>query len=437
MMNLKKTIALGSLLFSFIALQSWAQPSPDKKNALQLQSESLKWFNEARYGLFIHWGMYSVPARGEWVMNRERIPKDEYLARYAAKFTAKNFNPAQWCEMAKKAGMKYIVLTARHHDGFCLWDTKTTSYSAMNYGPKKDLIKAYVAAARKAGLKVGFYYSVGDWTNPDYTTTFDRDWPSKFKDDATWKRFANYYQSQVKELMSNYGKIDVLWWDGCVLGGNLPGENINETVLKMQPGILINDRNGGPFHYKTSEQKIVAGSGTEAWEACFTLNENWGYNATDKSFKSPKDVLTKLITCAASGGNLLLNVGPKADGTIPQESLAILAKTGDWLRRNNAFLANSERNGFEKRFNNSVLVTTKGDKLYLHFLFPSTEPDFCYAEIQNKVKRIYFLDGGKEVKFKQAGNRLFLFDIKKDMRDELINTVVVETEGKPVALIQN
>jgi alpha-L-fucosidase len=409
----------------------YGQPTPDKKNAVRLGSESLQWFNEARYGMFIHWGIYSAAGRGEWVMNRERIPKDEYIQKYAHQFTADKFDAAQWCALAKKAGMKYIVLTTRHHDGFALWDTKTSTYNAMNYGPKRDLVKEFVTEARKAGLKIGFYYSVADWSHPDYPAANARDWPQAFADDASWKRFVDYYQRQVAELMTNYGKIDILWWDGCILGGNLPGTNINEQVLKMQPHILINDRNGGPFHYSTSEQKISAASGNEAWEACFTLNDNWGYHATDKSYKKPKEVLEKLITCAGSGGNLLLNIGPKADGSIPQESVDILMKTGDWLRRNGSFLSFSEKSGFEKLWNNSLLPSAKGQKLYLHFLSPATEDDFCYAEIKNKVTKAYFLDGGKPIAFQQQGERLILKNVKKDMKDNLINTVVVETEGKP------
>lgn len=413
-----------------LAATAYSQPETAKSKMQLTSAQSLDWFNEARFGLFIHWGMYAVPARGEWVMNRERIPKSEYLEKYASQFTASQFKPDEWCSLAKKAGIKYMVLTTRHHDGFCLWNTKTTDYSVMNYGPKRDLVKEYVEAARKAGLKIGFYFSVADWTHPDYFS-FERDWPSGFRSDAARERFVEYYQSQVKELMTNYGKIDILWWDGPVPEGKVQGQSINEKVLDMQPAILINDRNGGPFHYKTSEQKILAGGASESWEACFTLNENWGWHATDKDYKSAKDVLKKLITCAGSGGNLLLNVGPKPDGSLPKESIAIIKEAGEWLSRNNSFLPHSERSGFERLWNNSLLVTVKGEKLYLHFTAPPTENDFCYAELKSAAKRVYFLDGGRQVQFRQSGDRLYLLNIKKFMTDQLINTLVVETAGKP------
>jgi alpha-L-fucosidase len=396
-----------------------------------LASSSLNWFNEARFGLFIHWGLYSVPARGEWVMNRERIPKEEYLAKYADGFTARQYKPAEWCALAREAGMKYIVLTARHHDGFCLWNTKTTNYNTLRYGPKKDLIKEYVEAARKAGLKIGFYYSVADWTHPDYFP-FERDWPVAFRNKEASERYSSYYREQVKELMTNYGKIDLLWFDGPVPETSEQRDSTNRMVLKLQPDILINDRNGGVFHYRTSEQKITAGETSTSWEACFTLNENWGYHATDTDYKTAKEVLRTLISCAGSGGNLLLNVGPRPDGTIPESSVAVIQEAGSWLKENKSFLANSERHGFERLWNNSLLVTVKQNKLYLHFTAVPPESDFCYAEIKNKVLRIYLLKGEQPLEFLQQGDRLFIKNLSVHLTDPLINTVVIETEGKPV-----
>ena len=228
--------------------------SSEKKS----REDSLRreWFRQAHFGLFIHWGVYSVPARGEWVMNRELIPYEEYKTKYAEKFTAANFDPEQWAEIAKKAGMKYMVLTARHHDGFCLWDTKTKEFNAMNYGPKKDLIRMYTDAVRKAGLKVGLYYSVADWTHPDYPA-FERDWPTTWKSEDARKRFVEYYKSQVRELLTKYGKIDILWWDGTAPEIGLEGETINKEAYKLQPGILINKRNSEPFDINTSEQRLL------------------------------------------------------------------------------------------------------------------------------------------------------------------------------------
>lgn len=389
-----------------------------------------EWFRQAHFGMFIHWGVYSVPARGEWVMNRELIPLDEYKEKYASKFTAADFDPEIWAGIAKKAGMKYIVLTARHHDGFCLWDTKTKEFNAMNYGPKKDLIRMYIDAVRKAGLKVGLYYSVADWTHPDYPA-FERDWPTTWKSEDARKRFVAYYKSQVRELMTNYGKIDILWWDGTAPEIGLEGEAINKEVYELQPGIMINRRNGEPFDINTSEQQITAGEPGRPWEACMTLNESWGYHATDHFYKSSKEVITLLLKCISGGGNLLLNIGPKADGTIPEESVKILSEVGEWLNKNHAFIDGpTYRSAFAELWNKNVIPTVKENNIYLHFYNAPTENEYCYAEIKNDIVSVRFIETGKEIEFRKTGPRLFLLNLPR-FNENKITTVVVEVKGKP------
>ena len=253
------------------------------------------WFHEARYGLFIHWGAYSTAARGEWVMNRERIPLEEYTKKYVDPFTAANYDPRQWARVAKDAGMKYMVLTTRHHDGFALWDTKTRDFNAARLGPKRDLVRPFVEAARAEGLKTGSYYSVADWTHPDYPGPFFRDWPREFKDEVSRQRFIKYYRAQLEELFTQYGPIDILWYDGCI-PGPLDGAETNARIKKLQPHVLINERNGEPFDFRCSEQSLKAKEG--AWEACMTLNENWGWHAGDSNWKSASDMIRMLVTTA-------------------------------------------------------------------------------------------------------------------------------------------
>ncbi len=388
------------------------------------------WFYRAHFGMFVHWGVYAVPARGEWVMNRELIPLEEYKEKYAGRFTAENFDPAEWARIAKNAGMKYIVLTARHHDGFCLWDTKTKEFNAMTYGPEKDLIRLYVDAVRKAGLKVGLYYSVADWTHPDYPP-FERDWPTTWASEEARKRFIEYYQSQVRELMTNYGKIDILWWDGTAPEEGLEGAAINREVYELQPGILINSRNEEPYDFNTSEQRIAAGDMGKPWEACMTLNGSWGYHATDHFYKTPKEVITILLKATSGGGNLLLNVGPKADGTIPEESVKILDEVGTWIKKNHEFLeGRAERTDFAELWNKNIIPTVQGSKIYLHFYNAPTESEHCYAEIKNEVLSVKFLETGKEIEFVKNGPRLFLLDLPK-FDEFTVTTVVVEVKGKP------
>lgn len=194
--------------------------------------ERFKWFQEARYGLFIHWGAYSQAARGEWVMNRERIPLEEYRNCYVKSFKAEHYDPADWMKKALRWGMKYAVLTTRHHDGFALWDSKLNPFNAVNLGPGRDLVAPYVKAVREAGLKVGLYYSPASWTHPDYPGAYFRDWPGEkdWKSEAHRRRFIEYYRAELKELMTGYGKIDYLWFDGCI------PENIDggETIAMLR-----------------------------------------------------------------------------------------------------------------------------------------------------------------------------------------------------------
>jgi len=389
-------------------------------------AEPLKWFHEARYGMIIHWGPYSVAGRGEWVMNRECIPHKDYAEKYARNFKAERYDPAAWAALAREAGMKYMVLTTRHHDGFCLWDTATSDYHAGRLGPGRDLVGPFVEAVRAAGLKVGLYYSVADWRHPDYPGAHERDWPTKWPDPEAWRRFDAYYRSQLAELLTRYGKIDVLWYDGAIPAPPAGAEPVNPWVKSLQPQILINERNGEPFDFRCSEQSLNAKAG--AWESCMTLNGNWGYHAGDRDWKSARQVIHMMLTAAKSAGNLLLNIGPRADGTIPDEAVQILRRAGDWLRRNGEFLPNSSRSPFS--WNNSSTVTTRGNTVYIH-LTHSPGQEYCLTDIANKVLSVRHVDGGKPVRFEQKGRRLFLRDLPCPLPDPIATTLAVEVEGEP------
>ncbi len=390
------------------------------------------WFNEARYGMFVHWGAYAVAGRGEWVRNRERIPQDEYAARYADAFLAESYDPAAWARLAVEAGMKYVVLTTRHHDGFCLWETDTTSFHAGNHGPKRDLVQPFAEAMRAAGLKVGFYYSFADWHHLDYPEPYARDWPSGWRDEASRLRFVAFYRAQLEELMTRYGTVDILWYDGC-LPGPTDGAEVNAFVRTLQPGILINERNGPPFDFAVSEQVIRVAPAGHLWEANLTLNDNWGYHPGDHHYKSAQDVVRMLLETAEGAGNLLLNVGPRPDGTIPEESAAILREVGDWLRRNGEFLSHSSRSPFS--WNCCGRLTTKGTAVYVH-LFHSPGPEFCLAEIANHVLSARMLETKEPVSFVQDGDRLFLLSLPVPLPDPLVTTIVLELDGDPHPLRQ-
>ncbi|HOF41943.1 MAG TPA: alpha-L-fucosidase [Candidatus Hydrogenedentes bacterium] len=386
---------------------------------------NLDWFHEARYGMFIHWGAYAVAARGEWVLNRELVSQDEYVQKYVRNFKAERYDPGSWARLAKSAGMKYVVLTTRHHDGFCLWDSKVSDYNAARLGPGRDLLRPFVEAVRAEGLKVGFYYSVADWHHPDYPGAYARDWPTDWPDEAARKRFVDYYIAQLEELLTQYGKVDILWYDGCIPQPT-DGRRANELARKLQPHILISERNGEPFDFRVSEQSLTAKEG--AWEANLTLNDNWGYHAGDHHWKTAQDVIRMLTTTARSGGNLMLNVGPRADGTIPEDSARILTEAGQWLARNREFLPNSTRSPFS--WNNCSTLTTRGNVAYVH-LFASPGKEYCLAEIANRVLSARFLDGGQPVPFEQKGDRLFLRGLPCPLKDPIATTLALELDGPP------
>ena len=386
--------------------------------------DRMQWWHDARYGMFIHWGVYSIPARGEWVMYQEHIPHQEY-APLAAKFAPKKYDPDAWVRLAKEAGMRYMVLTTRHHDGFSLFDSQVSEFTAPKTAAKRDLVRAYVEACHRGGMRVGFYYSLLDWRYPAYFKGAE-------KDPAGWKELVDYVHAQVRELCSNYGQVDILWYDGGWphTAEDWRSEELNAMVRKLQPEIIINNRARTPEDFDTPEQHIRASTLGRPWEACMTLNDSWGYNAADQNWKTPKQVIQNLVRCCNGGGNFLLNVGPKPDGTIPSESERILRKVGRWLRRNEGAIYGAVPSPFRA---STGMSTLKGSTLYMHVLrWPGKEITFpCIA---NTVRSVHLLEGGRPVKFEQKADRLLLKGLPASAPDNLDTILVIELDGAPRAL---
>ncbi len=323
-------------------------------------ADKAAWFREARFGLFIHWGLYSALGRGEWVMHSDAIPIPEY-EQYADLFTCEQFDPAAWARLATAAGMGYVVLTTKHHDGFCLFDSQFTDYTAVQRGPRRDLVREAVEAFRAEGLHVGLYYSLGDWHLPAYQA-------AAAGDASALPALRAYLHGQLRELFTNYGQIDMLWYDGSFLPAEAwAAEEMNAMVRSLQPQVLINPRNGIPGDFDTCENECHPAPMGVDWEMCTCINDMWGYTPHDYNYKTVNQLLFLLANCACQGGNLLLNIGPRADGTIPEEQAERLRAVGDWLRIHGEAIRGTER--LSKAMFAGGRITRKGRRLYLHTLY--------------------------------------------------------------------
>ena len=379
------------------------------------------WFSHDRFGMFIHWGLYALPARHEWVMNHEEIATADY-EKYFDYFEADLYDPKQWAAAAKDAGMKYVVLTTKHHEGFCLWDSALTDYTVTRTPYGRDVVAAYVEALREAGLKVGFYHSVIDWHHPDYT--IDGVHPRRNDADAAEQntgrdmdRYREYLHGQVRELLTNYGKIDYLFFDFSFPdhpGGpnRLPGKGSDDwnspelinLVRELQPEIIINDRLDMPGDLVTPEQyqpsgPMIKNGEPVAWEACQTLNGSWGYDRDNHDYKSPELLIKMLIDGVSKDGNLLLNVGPTGRGNFDPRATQSLAALGDWTRLHGRSIYGAGASEFVAP--NDTRYTQNGKRLYLH-LFSWPMRHIHLAGLAGKVAYAQLLNDASEVRFREV-----------------------------------
>jgi len=412
-------IVLTALLLS-VSQYSQAQ-LPKETEAQKMQR--MKWWTDARFGMFIHWGLYALPARHEWVKNFERLTNDQYQ-KYFDNFNPDLYNPKEWAKMAKAAGMKYVVLTAKHHEGFCLFDSKFTDYKATNTPYGKDLIKEYVEAFRAEGLKVGFYYSLIDWHHPDYT--IDRQHPQRQDSDTAYvrlnkgkdmKKYQEYMKNQVRELLTNYGEISIIWFDFSFPGKNGKGhddwdsENLLKLARSLQPGIIVDDRLDlrdveGGWDFTTPEQVKVAkwpevNGKRVPWETCQTFSGSWGYYRDENTWKSNAQLLELLIESVSKGGNLLLNVGPTARGTFDFRAQDRLGSMGEWMKLNNRSIygCTEAPAGFTAPDNTLLTYNPVTKRLYVHLLaYPMSS--MMLSNMSDKIKYVQFLHDASEVRFR-------------------------------------
>jgi alpha-L-fucosidase len=381
----------------------------------------MKWWHEARFGMFIHWGLYSVLGRHEWVMENEGIPVSEYEL-LAKRFQPKPNAARAWAKLAKAAGQKYMVMTTKHHEGFCNFETKLTNYCAPKQGPGRDLVAEFVEAARAEGMHVGFYYSLMDWHHPDGARCAT--------DPDARKRFVEYTHGLIRELMTNYGKIDVLWYDvdWPLDAAGWESEKMNKMVFQLQPDIIVDNRNGLPGDFSTPEQEIVAEKGSRSWESCMTLNDSWGYQRADDNWKSSRTVIRNLVSCSRDGGNYLLNIGPEPDGSIPEESVRVLTQVGQWMNRNGESIYITDR--CQVRRSEFANFTRQGNTLYMHVYFWPGET-VALAGLMTKAKFARLFASGQQVKFEQDRFRVRFTGLPDEAPDHPLTTIAIECESEP------
>jgi alpha-L-fucosidase len=407
-----------------------------------------RWFPEAKFGLFIHWGPYAAYERGEQVLFREHLDPRDYETKACA-WNPQKFDAKQWAQDAVDGGFKYAVLTTRHHDGYCLWKTKTTDYSSAAQTPKRDFVAEYVEAFRKTGLRVGLYYSLADWRIPAY-------WEGPKHDPQGWATFCQYVHHQVEELLTNYGKIDEFWFDGAwPRNANAwQSEKLTAMMRSLQPDLLINNRLDsvdpeegetvwqkgeieGAGHSKTfgdfgtPEHKITAEN--RLWESCQTsVSRLWGFTRGE-NWRTAEQLLDFLCESSSKGGNLLLNVGPESDGTFPAEFLQRSHLIGDWLKTHGEAIYDSEK-GDVVEFVTRGYQTIEGNTLYLILRFYDGQETLRLAGLQNRVLSAKLLSNGQELVFSQDEVAVTLRGLPQEKPTPLYPVIKLELDGPPQAL---
>lgn len=391
-----------------------------------------EWFEQARYGLFVHFGLYSLLARGEWVMNKEEISPPE-LRDIAAGFHPESFDAGHIADLAVAGGMKYLVFTTMHHDGFRMYHSDLTDFCSARIGAKRDFTAEIVEAARTRGLKVGLYHSLNNW--------FDQpDAVAALEDKTARETFLENTFARIRELITRYNPIDVLWYDGWwpFNANGWQAERMNAMVREIQPHILFNGRNGLPGDFATPEQHLSAPSPWRPWEACVTLNDSWGYHAGDNNWKSPVEVIKMLARIAQGGGNLLLNIGPRGDGSIPEKSMEIIRAVGAWLETCGECIFGTDlwtldpqaRGEHAADWCHHGPFTRKGNNLYLILTSPPAD-SIVVTGLECRVLQAAVLGEGA-VAFRQEGGRLRVLAGGLKRSDGLPPVLKLECDRPPV-----
>ncbi len=399
---MKKQFVTTCLLYAFTlctvgiyAQESTPTESPEQKE------KRMEWFDNAKLGIFIHWGIYSVRGVSEsWSFFNNYLPYEEYMEQKNS-FTAANYNPKEWVELIKESGAKYAVITTKHHDGIALWDTKVGNLSTTKSTPAaRDLLAPFVKEVRKAGLRLGFYYSLLDWSHPDYPN-MTRTRTRYTNDSERWSNFRKFNFAQLSELNGTW-KPDLYWFDGDweQSAEAWDSKGIVNLLRSGNKNVIINSRIQGYGDYATPEQGVpVVRPKDRYWELCMTMNDSWGYQHTDINYKSPFILLRTFVDCLSMGGNLLLDIGPKEDGTIPQEQVNVLKEFGRWTKKHSEAIYKTRVGIPTEHFQGYSTLNKTGDILYLYLPYRPNGP-IEVKGLVNKVNRIWVVGNGAMLNYK-------------------------------------
>jgi len=437
-----KNLATYFAVLLFVTLITTNTNAQSKINQDSIQ-QKMGWFEDAKLGIFIHYGIYAVNDVSEsWSFHNKQVTWPAYMSQLSG-FTASKYDPTAWANLFKEAGARYTVITTKHHDGVALWDTKEKHYDVIRNTPaKRDLIDPLVNALRKNNIKVGAYFSLIDWSHPDYPG-FLKD-SSRYKvanEPARWKKFQGFFQNQLSELSTRFNP-DLWWFDGDWEHSAEEWESskVRANLLARNPATIINGRLQGYGDYETPEQNFpVTRPSFKWWELCMTTNDNWGYRKSDTNWKTPYEVISIFVDAVSNGGNLLLDIGPKADGTIPDEQVHILKELGAWNTRNGSAIFNTIGGIPQGHFYGPTTLSKDSTTLYL-FLHGKTSGPVMVKGLDNKIISIEVLGNGATLKSKVVGKiswspvpGLVYIDVPATTLDKYI-TVLKVTLDKPVKL---
>ncbi|MHC1731030.1 MAG: alpha-L-fucosidase [Bacteroidales bacterium] len=429
-----RTLLAGALLLVF-SVSAAAQPaSPGQPQ----DDDRLNWFADAKLGIFIHWGIYAVNGIDEsWAFYNELISYDDYMKQLAG-FTASAYDPDKWVSLIRESGARYAVITSKHHDGVALWDTKMSRLNTVDSTPAgRDLIKPFVKSLRRSGLKVGLYYSLLDWSHPDYpnmTKTVKR-----YTDDpARWERFVQFNAGQMAELQKEFNP-DLWWFDGDweQSAEKWGAEAIRKTLLERNPDAVINSRLAGYGDYGTPEQGLPTRRPKDKyWELCMTINDSWGYQGNDRNYKSPSQVIRIFAECIGMGGNLLLDIGPKADGTVPPEQQEVLRELGRWTSKHSQAIYGTVAGLPDGYFAGPSTMSADSTMLYLFFT-GNSGGELMLEGVKNRINKIFVVGNGTNLEFKEylrpwwSGHAgVYFIKLPETVLDERMTVIGVSLEGK-------